>query len=90
MIKFTLDYNLVDPALNWKDVNFTIKTDKQYSLYLQYQEYDLEFAGSGFDYIMSKINSDSFCEQIICEIFSTCETDYLIFSGIIFLNPSLR
>lgn len=86
MIKFTLDYNLVDPALNWKDINFTIKTDKQYSLYLQYQEYDLEFSGSGFDYIISKINSDSFCEQIVCEIFSTCETDYLIFSGIIFLN----
>lgn len=86
MIKFTLDYNLVDPALNWKDINFTIKTDKQYSLYLQYQDYDLEFAGSGFDYIISKINSDIFCEQIICEIFSTCETDYLIFSGIIFLN----
>jgi len=86
MIKFRLDYTLVDPALNWQDVNFTIKTDKQYSLYLQYQEYELEFDGSGFDYINSKINSGEFCDQIICEMFSECENEYLIFSGIIFLN----
>jgi len=86
MIKFRLDYNLVDSALNWQDVNLTIKTDKQYSLYLQYQEYDLEFNGSGFDYINGLINSESFCEQIICEMFSDCVNEYLIFSGIIFLN----
>lgn len=86
MIKFRLDYNLVEPALNWQDVNLTIKTDKQYSLYLQYQEYDLEFAGSGYDYLIGLINSESFCDQIICEMFSECENEYLIFSGIIFLN----
>lgn len=86
MIKFRLDYNLVDSALNWQDVNLSIKTDKQYSLYLQYQEYDLEFNGSGFDYINGLINSESFCEQIICEMFSDCVNEYLIFSGIIFLN----
>jgi hypothetical protein len=86
MIKFTLDNTPVDSALNWQDINFTIKTDKQYSLYLQYQEYELEFNNSGFDYINGLINSESFCEQIVCEMFSNCVNEYLIFSGIIFLN----
>ncbi len=87
MIKFTLDYLEVDPALNWQDINFTIKTDKQYNLFLQYQEYTLDFAGSGFAYIYDKINNDSFCESIPCEIFSTCDkVDYLIFSGNILLT----
>lgn len=87
MIKFTLDFIEVDPALNWQDINFTIKTDKQYNLFLQYQEYTLDFAGSGFAYIYDKINNDSFCESIPCEIFSTCDKiDYLIFSGNILLT----
>lgn len=87
MIKFTLDYIEVDPALNWQDINFTIKTDKQYNLFLQYQEYTLEFAGSGFAYLNDKIQNDSFCESIPCEIFSTCDKiDYLIFSGLILLT----
>ena len=87
MIKFTLDYLEVDPALNWQDINFTIKTDKQYNLFLQYQEYTLDFDGSGFAYIYDKINNDSFCESIPCEIFSTCDKiDYLIFSGNILLT----
>lgn len=87
MIKFTIDYLEVDPALNWQDINFTIKTDKQYNLFLQYQEYTLDFAGSGFAYIYDKINNDSFCESIPCEIFSTCDKiDYLIFSGNILLT----
>lgn len=87
MIKFTLDYLEVDPALNWQDVAFTIKTDKQYNLYLQYQEYTLEFGGSGFAYIYDKIENDSFCTSIPCEIFSTCDKiDYLIFSGNIILT----
>ena len=87
MIKFTLDYIEVDPALNWQDINFTIKTDKQYNLFLQYQEYTLEFNGSGFAYLYDKINNDSFCESIPCEIFSTCDKiDYLIFSGNILLT----
>lgn len=87
MIKFTLDYLEVDPALNWEDVAFTIKTDKQYNLYLQYQEYTLEFGGSGFAYIYDKIENDSFCTTIPCEIFSTCDKiDYLIFSGNIILT----
>jgi hypothetical protein len=87
MIKFTLDYIEVDPALNWQDINFTIKTDKQYNLFLQYQEYTLEFDGSGFAYLNDKIQNDSFCESIPCEIFSTCDKiDYLIFSGAILLT----
>jgi hypothetical protein len=87
MIKFTLDYIEVDPALNWQDINFTIKTDKQYNLFLQYQEYTLEFDGSGFAYLNDKIQNDSFCESIPCEIFSTCDkVDYLIFSGAILLT----
>ena len=87
MIKFTFDYNEVDPALNWQDINFTIKTEKQYNLFLQYQEYTLEFNGSGFDYIYNKIQNESFCESINCEIFSNCnKIDYLIFSGSILLT----
>ena len=87
MIKFTLDFLEVDPALNWQDINFTIKTDKQYNLFLQYQEYTLDFDGSGFAYIYDKINNDTFCESIPCEIFSTCDKiDYLIFSGNILLT----
>lgn len=87
MIKFTLDYIEVDPALNWQDINFTIKTDKQYNLFLQYQEYTLDFGGSGFAYLNDKIQNDSFCESIPCEIFSTCDkVDYLIFSGAILLT----
>jgi hypothetical protein len=87
MIKFTLDYIEVDPALNWQDINFTIKTEKQYNLFLQYQEYTLDFGGSGFAYLYDKINNDTFCESIPCEIFSTCDkVDYLIFSGAILLT----
>jgi len=87
MIKFTLDYIEVDPALKCQDINFTIKTDKQYNLFLQYQEYTLEFDGSGFAYLNDKIQNDSFCESIPCEIFSTCDKiDYLIFSGAILLT----
>jgi hypothetical protein len=87
MIKFTLDYIEVDPALNWQDINFTIKTEKQYNLFLQYQEYTLDFDGSGFAYLNDKIQNDSFCESIPCEIFSTCDKiDYLIFSGAILLT----
>ena len=58
MIKFTLDYIEVDPALNWQDINFTIKTEKQYNLFLQYQEYTLDFDGIGFAYLNDKIQND--------------------------------
>lgn len=87
MINFTLDGNIVNPALNWDDVSLTIKTEKDYNLFLQVQNYDLTFDSNGFDYIYDKILNDNFCTKIICEIFSEKNgTTYLIFSGTIFLT----
>lgn len=87
MINFTLDGFAVNPALNWDEINFTLKTEKEYNLFLQVQEYDLLFDSDGFDYIYDKIVNDSFCTNIICEIFSERDDEtHLIFSGTIFLT----
>ena len=74
MIRFIFDTtNIVDPAANWEEVSSTIKRDEQYNLFLLYQEYTLNFIGSGFDYIMDKITNDGFCTQIDITIQSQCD-----------------
>lgn len=88
MIRFIFDTtNIVDPAANWEEVSSTIKRDEQYNLFLLYQEYTLNFIGSGFDYIMDKITNDGFCTQIDITIQSQCDQSWsTIFNGIIFIS----
>jgi len=88
MIRFIFDTtNIVDPAANWEEVSSTIKRDEQYNLFLLYQEYTLNFIGSGFDYIMDKITNDGFCTKIDITIQSQCDQSWsTIFNGIIFIS----
>jgi hypothetical protein len=87
MFQFFLDGNLVESATNWKDVSSTIKRDNQQNLFLLFQEYDLTFDSTGYDYLIDKIQNDSFCTEVVVEIKKMCDDDYLtIFNGILFIS----
>lgn len=86
MMEFYLDGQLVDPATNWKDVSSTLRRDKDLNLFLLYQEYDLTFADSGYDYLIGKINGPGFCTQVDVEIRKDCGDEMkVIFRGILFI-----
>jgi hypothetical protein len=87
MFQFYLDGTLVESATNWKDVSSTIKRDNQQNLFLLFQEYDLTFDSTGYDYLIDKIQNDSFCTEVVVEIKKMCDDDYLtIFNGILFIS----
>jgi hypothetical protein len=87
MFQFYLDGTLVESATNWKDVSSTIKRDNQQNLFLLFQEYDLTFDSTGYDYLIDKIQNDSFCTEVVVEIKKMCDDDYLtIFNGIMFIS----
>ncbi len=87
MFQFYLDGTLVESAINWKDVSSTIKRDNQQNLFLLFQEYDLTFDSTGYDYLIDKIQNDSFCTEVVVEIKKMCDDDYLtIFNGIMFIS----
>jgi hypothetical protein len=86
MMDFYLDGQLVDPATNWKDVSSTLRKDKDLNLFLLFQEYDLTFADSGYDYLIGKINGPGFCTQVDVEIRRDCGSEMkTIFRGILFI-----
>lgn len=87
MFQFFLDGTLVESATNWKDVSSTIKRDNQQNLFLLFQEYDLTFDSTGYDYLIDKIQNDSFCTEVVVEIKKMCDDSYLtIFNGIMFIS----
>lgn len=87
MMRFYLDGNLVDPAVNWDEVNSVIRRDQNLNVFLLFQEYDLTFAGSGFTYLVDKIENTNFCNQVEIEIQKNCDNDYRpIFKGILFIS----
>jgi len=88
MMTFFLDGAQVTPPINWQEVASTIKRDNNLNLFLLYQEYDLEFDADGYEYLIDKINNDSFCTQVTMDIYRDCgPTDQrLIFSGILFIS----
>ena len=88
MMTFFLDGAQITPPTNWQEVASTIKRDNNLNLFLLYQEYDLEFDADGYDYLIDKINNDSFCTQVTLDIYRDCgPTDQrLIFSGILFIS----
>jgi len=88
MMTFFLDGAQVTPPINWQEVASTIKRDNNLNLFLLYQEYDLEFDADGYDYLIDKINNDSFCTQVTLDIYRDCgpNDQRLIFSGIMFIS----
>lgn len=87
MMRFYLDGTLVDPATNWQEVSSTIRRDKELNVFLLFQEYTLTFDGSGFDYLLGKINGPGFCTQVNIDIEKLCEDEWrIIFSGILFIS----
>lgn len=86
IMEFYLDGQLVDPATNWKEVSSTLRRDKDLNLFLLFQEYDLTFADSGYDYLIAKINGPGFCTQVDVEIRKECGSEMrVIFRGILFI-----
>ena len=86
-MRFKFDGNLVDAPKNWQEVNTTIKRDNNLNLFLLYQEYNLEFADSGYEYIYDLSVNNSFCTQVGVSIEIECNQQWqLIFDGIIFLS----
>lgn len=87
MMRFKFDGNLIDPPKNWEEVDTTIKRDNQLNLFLLYQEYNLEFADTGFDYLYDISINQNFCTQVVVTIEIECNQQWnLIFRGIIFLS----
>lgn len=87
MMRFKFDGNLIDPPKNWEEVNTTIKRDPSVNLFLLYQEYNLEFADSGHEYLYNLTVNDSFCTQVQVTIEVECNQQWsLIFDGFIFLS----
>ena len=87
MIQFYFDGNLVDPATNWQEVSSTIRRDSNLQLFLLFQEYTLTFADGAYDYIIDKVNNDSFCTEIAVEIRRDCGDEFRkIFSGLMFIS----
>ena len=87
MMRFYLDGTLVDPATNWQEVSSTIRRDKELNVFLLFQEYTLTFDGSGFDYLLGKINGPGFCTKVNIDIEKLCEDEWqIIFSGILFIS----
>jgi len=86
MMKFMFDGNYVDPALNWQEITSTLRRDKDQNLFLLFQEYTLEFDGSGFAYIKAIVDGDTFCEEIVVSILKECDgQEQLIFKGTLFI-----
>lgn len=87
MMQFIFDNtNTVDSATNWEEVSSTLKVDDQYNLFLLHQEYTLNFIGSGYQYIIDKMD-EGFCTEIAITIQIDCGSNWqTIFNGIIFIS----
>lgn len=87
MMRFLFDGNIVDAPRNWQEVSTTIKRDNQLNLFLLYQEYNLEFGGSGYAYLSNMFTTQSFCNEITVQIQVACGNAWQeIFNGLIFLT----
>ena len=87
MMQFIFDNtNTVDSATNWEEVSSTLKVDDQYNLFLLHQEYTLNFIGSGYQYIIDKMD-EGFCTEVAITIQIDCGSNWqTIFNGIIFIS----
>ena len=87
MMQFIFDTtNTVDSATNWEEVSSTLKVDDQYNLFLLHQEYTLNFIGSGYQYIIDKMD-EGFCTEVAITIQINCGSNWqTIFNGIIFIS----
>lgn len=87
MMRFLFDSTEVDAPRNWSEVSTTLRKDSDLNLFLLYQEYNLEFAGSGYAMLANMFTNESFCNEITVQIQQKCGNAWVdIFTGIIFLT----
>lgn len=86
-MKFYLDGNEVKPAINWQDIDVSLKVDKQLNIFLLFQDFDLQFDADGYDYLSNIIYNQSFCTEVDIRIDKFCNGEYvLLFAGKIFIS----
>lgn len=87
LFKFYLDGIEVSPALNWEDIDVSLKRDKQLNIFLLFQDFELDFDAEGYDYLSNIIYNESFCTEVNIKIEKYCNAEYvLLYAGIIFIS----
>jgi hypothetical protein len=77
-MKFYLDGNEVQPAVNWKDIDVSLKKDKNLNIFLLFQDFELQFDADGYDYLSNIIYDGLFCNEVDVRIDKFCNGEYVV------------
>ena len=78
LMKFYLDGNEVQPAVNWKDIDISLKKDKELNIFLLFQDFELQFDADGYDYLSNIIYDGLSCNEVDVRIDKFCNGEYVI------------